>query len=163
MKKVLLIILFQKILIGYSAVISLTMNDSIINPLIFASNFSKKVYGKSALFVSGEKKFIIGVFDSNNNDSLDSRDVVSISELKTKSPGLYYCADKINSNYAKKLEFIIIEKRIYKISDLTLNQITIELSNATDRVQKYNFINYVQTIKQFGGLFMDSNNVVLDS
>lgn len=163
MKKVLLIVLFQKILVGYSAVISLTMKDSIMNPLIFASNFSKKVYGKSALFKSGDKKFIIGVFDCNNNDTLDSRDVISISESKTSVPSLYFCADKINSNYAKKVEFILIEKRIYRISNVSLNEMTIELSNSTEEAKKYNFINYMYTIKQLSGLFMDANGVVLDS
>lgn len=139
------------------------MNDSIINPLIFANNFSKKIYGKSASFTSGNKKFVIGVFDSNHNDTLDSRDVVSISELETKNSSLYSKADKINSIYAKQLKFILIEKRRYIISDLSLDKITIELASTTDEIKEYNFINYLMTIKQFDGLFRNSNNVEMDS
>lgn len=163
MKKLLIFLFFFKIFDGSSAVLSLTINDSIVNPLIFADNFSKKIYGKSALFASGNKKFIIGVFDCNHNNTLDPQDVVSISELKAKATNLYYYADKVNSNYAKKVEFIIIDKRLYKISDLSLDRMTIELSNNTNEVKQYNFINYLQNIKQFGGLFRDSNNIELDS
>lgn len=150
-------------MVGYSAVINLTIDDSIINPLIFANNFSKTIYGKSALFSSGDKKFIIGVFDSNKNDTLDQRDVVSISELKSKNSSLYSCADKINSIYAKKLKFILLEKRTYKISDLSLNKLTIELTNTPEEAKEYNFINYLSSIKQLGGLFRDANNIELDS
>jgi thiol-disulfide isomerase/thioredoxin len=163
MKKTLLIFLFFKIVVGYSAVMPLSINDSIINPLMFANNFSKKIYGKSALFTSGNRKFIIGVFDSNENDTLDARDVVSISELKTKKNSLYYCADKVNSIYAKKLKFILLEKRTYKILDLSLNKIALEFINATDEAKQYNFIDCLMTITQFDGLFRDSNNVELDS
>jgi thiol-disulfide isomerase/thioredoxin len=163
MKKTLLLFFCFEAFIGYSAVIPLTINDSIVNPLIFANNFSKKIYGKCATFISGNKKFIIGVFDSNHNDTLDARDVVSIAELKTKKSSIYSCADKINSIYAKKLKYLLIENRTYKISDLSLDKITIELASATDQVKEYNFINYLLTIKQFGGLFRDSNNVEIDS
>jgi thiol-disulfide isomerase/thioredoxin len=163
MKKTLLIFCFFKIFVGYSVVIPLTMNDSIINSLMFANSFSKKIYGKSTLLTSGNKKFIIGVFDSNQNDTLDPRDVVSISELKAKNYSLYYCADKVNSIYAKNLKFIVIEKRTYKISDLSLDKIALDLVNATDELKQYNFIDCLLTITQFRGLLRDSNNMELDS
>lgn len=163
MKKALLLLFFFKIFICSSAVISLSIDDSIVNPLMFSNNFLKTIYGKSALFTSGSKTFIIGVFDSNHNDTLDAKDVVSISELKTKKSSLYQCADKINSIYAKKLKFILIEKRIYRITDLSLEKITLDLSNATAEVKQFNFINYLQNINQFGGLLTDSDDIELDS
>lgn len=130
---------------------------------MFANNFEKTIYGRSALFSSGNKKFIIGVFDSNQNDTLDSRDVISISELRTKSSSLYGCSDKINSIYAKKLQFILIEGRTYKISEVSLNKIAIEYVKTTNEVKNYNFINYLLSINQFSGLFSDANGEVLDS
>ena len=163
MKKLLLLLFFFKIFVCSSAVISLSINDSIINPLMFSNNFLKTIYGKSALFKSGNKTFIIGVFDSNHDDTLDARDVVSISELKTKKSSLYQCADKINSIYAKKLKFLLIEKRTYRITDVSLDKITLELSDATSEVKQFNFINYLENINQFGGLFWDSDNIELDS
>src|SRR4051812_3459818 len=159
MKKALLLLFFFKIFICSSAVISLYIDDSIVNPLMFSNNFTKTIYGKSALFKSGSKTFIIGVFDSNHNDTLDPRDVVSISELKAKKSSLYKYADKINSIYAKKLKFILIDKRIYRITDLSLDKITFELSNATAEVKQFNFINYLENINQFGGLFRDSDDI----
>jgi thiol-disulfide isomerase/thioredoxin len=147
----------------YSATIPLNTKDSIINPLMFSKNFSRKIYGKSALLSIGQNKFIIGIFDCNSNDSLDALDVVSISELKNNNSILYKCADKVNSNYAKKLKYILIENQAYQILVVDLTKINIERINTSDDIKEYNFINCLTTIKQFDSKFIDSTGEKVNS
>lgn len=146
-----------------SATILLSKQDSIINPLIFSKNFGKTIYGRSAVFISGQKKFILGLFDCNSNDSLDAIDVISISEMKGNSPTLFTCADKLNSNYAGKLKFILIETNAYKVVVAALNEINIDRTQIKDDIKQYNYIDYLFSLSQFKSILMDSTAANIDS
>lgn len=163
MKYTLLLILFFKFTDISSVTILLTKRDSIISPLRFSDKFGKKAYGKSAVFTSGQKRFIIGIFDGNGNDSLDAFDVVCLSELKINSPTLFTCADKLNSNYVGKLEFLIIEKNAYRINLTSLNEIKIEPTQVSEAIRQYNFIDCLLTLSQYKSILIDSTSARIDS
>lgn len=163
MKYLLLLILFLKFFEVNSATILLTEPDSIVNPLRFSNKAGKIIYGRSAVFTSSQKEFIIGIFDDNSNDSLDALDVVSISELKGNTPTLFKYADKLNSNYVEKLKFIIIAGNAYKINLATLNEVIIERTQMSGEIRQYNFIDCLLTLSQFESILIDSVSAKIDS
>ncbi len=146
-----------------SATILLKTQDSIINPLIFSNNFGKKIYGRSALFASGQRKFLIGVFDSNNNDTLDKLDIVAISEQKNNKTTLFTSADKMNSNYFGKLKFIIIENNKYEVSIDAFDKVIIGKTQSTADIKEFNFIDCLVNIFQYKSILIDSTSRKIDS
>lgn len=130
---------------------------------MFSNKFGEIVYGRSTVFISGQKKFIIGIFDGNDNDSIDALDIVSLSELKSHTPTLFKNTDKLHSNYAGKLKFIIIERNIYKITLASLSEINLERTQISEDIKEYNFIDYLFTLSQFESILMDSTSTRIDS
>lgn len=163
MKYILLLLLCIKSINVQSAAILLTEKDSITNPLMFSKRFGETVYGRSAIFSSGQKKFIIGIFDSNGNDSLDIFDVVSLSEWRGNIITLFGSADQMNSNYVGKLKFIIIENNAYRTTLTALNEINIERTPINEDIKQYNFIDCLLHLSQFKTILIDSTSASIDS
>ena len=163
MKKLLLLSLcICNISLVNAITIPLSTKDSIQNFMIFAPNFAKTIYGRSALFISGKTEFLIGVFDSNHNDSLDALDVVSIAQVRDKEYSLFNHADQVNSNYAKKIQYLVVKENCYSISAVGLTAIEMEASNKTTELKNYNYIHVLSTIWQFDSLLVDSAGIKVD-